>query len=80
MTIAEDVLDRMKALNISAARAANDVQGKDDLVDEVDRIYKFYYFKDGSKLGVRIRENAHDPRWPTEQQQAFAIGPHPIYD
>ena len=73
--IAEQVIERMKALNISAAQAANDIQRVEDLVDSVDRIYKFYHFSDGSKLGVRIRDAEHSPRWPTELQQVWLCKP-----
>ena len=85
MTQAEDCLARMKALDITVAQAHNDIAKstvkanlnsfartkREGPIDTVDGIYKFYYFPDGSKLGARIREAEHRPRWPKDTQQVW---------
>ena len=76
MTIAAQAIERMKAHNCTIAQAANDLQSESDQVDEVDGIYKFYSFRDGSKVGCRLREEEHAPRWPKELQQVWEVQKH----
>lgn len=80
MSLAEKALERMQALNVSIAQAHNDIaklhktpwgEKRRCDIDSVDGIYKFYRFPDGSKIGARIREAEHSPRWPKDLQQVW---------
>lgn len=69
MTKAQTCIDRAKARGETIAQSANSMGVKSENIEEVDGMFRFYQFSDGSRLAVKFAEYADGPRLPEAQQQ-----------